>query len=286
VVEGTKHAPRFVAFAASSSWLLPLTALLLLGFSERGRGLLDLAPERLVLLSELSAVLGLALGVGAILGIRDGAPRETSFRRAVLGTGASVLVLLVAESASITGAVSAHELRDALDHATRELSGWNGNARVEGATLFAVEIDPTSRAARILLPRFDRPFRIVMVGVDNVGGHGSITVDVEGARALRAGGAAVNALSPRELAASAARGSGTDPGPSTLTVPGGGSLDHIMVLYPPESSLRDVRWIELRVNGTVRRIAGRYFTADEKRAIDERRRQEGGPAAALPGRAR
>jgi hypothetical protein len=266
---------RVVALAAGASWLLPLTGLALVGFSEHGAALLPLSNGSLVLVALATAVPGLAIGVAAWLASTE---HERDRRRAIAGVVMSVAVLVVGGVGSVSGAMSGEraqrELRQAADAAARDFPGWNGGAMLDGANVYALEVDARSELATLLLKPYDQPFRVVLFGVDNRAGNREVVLDLQGVRAHREGGdvaeaaASVDRLAHADHALDSVVLAQLEP----VHVAPGERFDGAQALFAASMSFEDVRSIEIRVDGSVRTLPGRYFTLAEKRAIDQARR--------------
>jgi hypothetical protein len=251
----------------------------LVGLSERFEGALRVSRESLVAVTEVASVLGLAFGVAGIRGTSGNASAGAVRRRAILGTAGSALILLVTQLGAIAGAVSGRraeaELDAAITTATHGYPGWNGGARLaDGATLYAVEIDNASAFAQMALKQYRRPYRMLFVGADNRRGARELTLELTGARTVQSDGAVGNAVLHAETR-EPEEGSVAPRlvQPSTLRVPRGETYEGALVLFPPDQSFRDVQWLKVRINGKPDRIPGRFFTLEEKRAIDATRRQ-------------
>ncbi len=263
-------AERVTPYLANLSWLLPVAALFLVGLSDRAAASLAVPPELLILAAEIAAVLGAALGMTALLLIARAPLRGASLRRAAIGTGVSVAILVLTQLASLTGVLSARaseaELHAAVTRAVHDFPGWNGGVRVDGAEVFALEIDPRSGAGKLLLRGADRPGRLVLFGVDNVEGQIAIVLDVDGALALGSNGStARGAASSTDVARA-----------RTTTVPPRARVEGVIAVFAPDVSFRDVTAVQVHVNGVALKIPGRYFTVEQKRAIDAARKAPGG----------
>jgi hypothetical protein len=236
------------------SWALAACALVAATALEKA-GVMPaaLVPPPVFVGVELAlGVLGAALGVLALRAGGDARERRT----ALFGTAASVVVIAIVVSASLAGAASnrqtAAALRRATEDALHDRPGWNGGALLDGLSLDALEVDPESDLATILARGYDRPCRFFLLGADNRAGTHDAVIDAGGALAHRVrAGPSVNTNSAEPI-----------------RVPAHGRLDAVPLLFPPEPSFRDVDWIEIRVDGVSRRLAGRYFTVAEKHAID------------------
>jgi hypothetical protein len=254
----TTVASPVVGVATTAAWALPLAALLVLGLSDRVTWLLPASrPQSHSFLTLASAVgaVGVAVGIAA-LRTRLEAPAR---RRVVAGTAASGSMLLVVVVAAIAGSVSGKqteaELKAATDSALASAPGWNGGAMIDGAGVFAFEIDGSTALAKLLLRPYDTPYRAMLFGVDNRGRDRESVLELEGARVGHASGA----ITVAALAVAPVR------------VPARERLDGVPVFFAPAESWLDVAWIEVRLDGVARRIPGRYFTLEQKRAIDAAR---------------
>jgi hypothetical protein len=169
---------------------------------------------------------------------------------------ASGLLIAVVTGASIAGAMSEEQaearLKLATDASLRNSPGWNGRARIGRASVFAFEVEPASELAKLLLRGDDRPHRLVLFGADNRVGSSDLVLEVGGARLHHAGGAITVTAAPS--------------GP--VRVAAGDRVFDMTALFRPDESFLDVDWIEIRVDGDVLRVPGRYFTLEEKRRID------------------
>jgi hypothetical protein len=264
---------RVVTLAADASWLLPIAGLTLIGFSEKGAPLLPLSNSSLVSVAVATAVPGLALGVASFLG-SAGAAR----RRAIAGAAVSAVVLLVTGMGSVCGAVSGQraqrELRVAIEAAVHDFPGWNGGTVVDGASLSAIEVDAHSELAKILLRPYDLDFRIVLLSVDNRRGNREVVLDRGDASARHEGGIVTPVVTRDEQLAHAVQTQ--DPVVEAqlepVRVPAGERFDGALAFFAPTTSFRDVRSIDVRVDGSMQPLRGQYFTLDEKRTIDQARR--------------
>jgi hypothetical protein len=265
--------PLLSAGAAAASWLLPLAGLGLLGLSDKGRALLPFSDGVLIAVAAAAALAGLIAAGVALLG---GLPRAPGVarRRVLLGASASVAVLVVIAAGIAFGAAArAVDIDQETAVSLRDYAGWNGAGGAGGTMVFASEVDPASSFGRRLVRPYDSAFRPVLFSIDNRAGARDVALDVVGARLLAPGGRSVSAVAPADLAThlvdlSAALTLGRR---STVTVPRGQRVDGVQALFPAEASLRDVQAIEVRLDGVPHALPGRYFTLDDKRAIDARR---------------
>jgi hypothetical protein len=140
------------------------------------------------------------------------------------------------------------------NEALRDTPGWNGGAPLDGGSVSASEIDPSSELATLLAKSHGGPYHFVVFGLDNRAGRRDVVLDVGTARALHEGGAITTTTAPSPV----------------IRVPAGDGTDGAIAVFPAEESFRDVRWIEIRVDGAPRRLVGRFFTRAEKRAFDGR----------------
>jgi hypothetical protein len=253
-----------------------LTGLGVVGLSDKGRSLLPLSDGVLVATAFATAVAGL---VAAAVAWVSGATRVPGGARrgVILGAGASAVVLCLIAAGSLSGAASGAQAAD-LDRETaaamRDYPGWNGAGPLGGATVTASEVDPASPLGRRLLRPYDAAFRLVLFSIDNRAGSRDVVVDVENARLLAGEGRSVTAVAPGDLARHVVDRSAADTiaRRSAVSVPRGQRFDGVQAIFPAEASLRDVRGIEVSVDGAARTVPGRYFTLDDKRAIDASRR--------------
>ena len=279
----TRAHDRVLRAAILLAWGLPFVAMTIIGFSQQGEAILRVSRESLVTLAEVTAVFGLAFGVAGLRGTAGNPGSGSLRRRALLGTAGSVVILLVTQVGGIAGALSGKraeaELAAALAAATHEHPGWNGGARLQnGATLYAVEIDNGSAFAKMALAQYRRPYRIVLFGVDNRDGTSALVLDLGGARAIQEGGPGERAvLHPETREPEEGSILPRLMRPTTLRVARGESYEDVLVLFPPEQSFREVRWIEVQINGAPSLIRGRFFTREEKRAIDAKRHSARSP---------
>jgi hypothetical protein len=244
--------------AATLSCFLALGTLLMLGLSEKGGAVVQVSrlPAGVLVGATVSiGALGTVAGAWALRTVRgDGAIQ----RQAVLGTAASVLLVAVAAVASAAGAASGRgeeaDLRRATDAALRNSPGWNGGALVGRTSVFAFEVDPASDLANLLVRGYDHSYRLVLFGIDNRAGSSDVMLEVGGARLHHAGGATTTAARS-----------------GAVRVAAGDHLDGVTALFPPDESFVDMDWIEIRIDGDVRRVPGRYFTLAEKRKIEASR---------------
>jgi hypothetical protein len=267
-----------VAIASRGSWLLPLAGLTVVGLSDSGGALRALTSDARIAIAVVSAVPGLALGAGAWLGSVAG---DASRRSAIVGAAVSAAVLLVAGVGTISGAISGErartELAAAADSAVRDYPGWNGGTLIDGASVYAIEVDARSDLARILLRPYDQPLRVVLLGVDNRAGHREVVLDVEGARAVRGGAIGAPQMVPSLTRAERLAHANPDQERvvqdqlAPVTIPAGTQSDVAFALFAPSTSFQDVSAIEVRVNGEMATLHGQYFTLERKRAIDHAR---------------
>jgi hypothetical protein len=246
-------APPWVRAAAGVSWLLPSGALLLVGLSERADAILRLSRvpgEALVATAVTIAALGLVAGAAALLA----APREdrVTRRRAILGATTSASLLVVAAVAFAAGSASDRDVKRAAVDAMANSPGWNGGARVGDALVSTFEVDASSALAKLLAESLARPYRVVLLSVDNRAAGRAVVVEPASARAHHRSGAA------------ATTAAATDP----VHVAAGERVDRAMALFEPDADFRDVDWIVIRIDGVATRVPGRYFTLAEKRRID------------------
>jgi hypothetical protein len=275
------------AAAGTLSWLMPLGSLGLVGLSEKASALVPFSSRTLVEIATAASVAGLALGGGSLATrfVQAGGPPQ----RAILGMALSAMVLAVVGVATVSGAASGRNaeraLRAAAQAAVHDFPSWNGGALVDGCRISAFEVDTNADLAGLLLRPYRRAFRIVMLGADNRSGTREILLDVEGARLRRAGGTATPSVPRSEVLANAMDGQSgavlTPMGP--VRVPAGERAEGIQILFPPSEDMRGVDSIEIHVDGTLRFLRGRYFTLEEKRAMDAASSR--GPRGSLvPGR--
>ena len=269
-----------VEAVAGASWLLPTSALLLLGFSEQGGALLERAaigPSLLGVLALIAAGAGLVLGVFAWLVTRRAVAHPPERRRALLGIFTSGCALTVVAIASISGARSGESLRRATDLALHDSPGWNGGVAIDGALVLAMEVGAGSELGRRLLEPYDRSYRIMLLGVDNTRGQHEIVLSREGAVLRGNGGEPIRALAPSDLLARAADSQRAVVAAelAPVHVPVGDRMDGAKLLFEVTASFRDARAVELRIDDAMRSIPGRYFTLEEKRAIDREREAKG-----------
>lgn len=269
---------RVVALASRASWLLPVAGLTVVGLSEKGGALLPLPGGTLVAIAVASAVPGLALGAAAWLGSAAGG---VSRRSAMVGVAISAAVLLVTGVGAVAGALSGRraraELAAATDSAVRDYPGWNGGTTVEGASVYAIELDARSDLATMLLRPYDQPFRVVLIGVDNRAGRRDVVLDVEGAYAVGGGERGATRVVPSLTRAERLAHATPDQERvvqdqlAPVRVPAGTQSDVAFTLFAPSTSLQDVSAMNVRVDGEMRVLHGRYFTLEDKRAIDRAR---------------
>jgi hypothetical protein len=257
--ERDARAKPLVRAAAALSWLLPGGTLVLFGIAEKAGSILPLARVPAHVLTGACfaiAALGITLA-GCALRAKSG--DRVTRRRAILGMAASAVVLGVVAVASISGAVMGRhtqaDLKRMTDLALNDAPGWNGGAALDGASVFAFEIDAASDLAKLLARAYDRPYRIVLFGVDNRAGGRDVLLDLGSARLHHTGGAVT-------MTAAAVP-------PESVRVATGERIDGARAPFAPSDSLRDVDWIEIRFDGVERRLPGRYFTREEKRAIED-----------------
>jgi hypothetical protein len=269
---------RAIAFAAAASWLFPIAALTLVGLSERASGLGSSADSFLVTLSVAAAVPGIALGVGAWLG---SAGQVAIRRRAIAGTAAGSAVLVLAGMGTIAGAVaarrSAREMQRATEAAVHDFGGWNGGADVDGANVYAIEVDARADLASLVLQPYDRAYRVMLLGIDNGAGQRPVQVDLATVAAVRGaarGLVTIDACVPRAERLEHTRDEGraaVEAQDTVVTVAPGTRLDAAAAFFPPGERFEDVSALNVGIDGTIRTLPGRYFSIEEKRAIDAAR---------------
>jgi hypothetical protein len=256
---------------AKLAWLTPLSVMVVVGFAEQGGRWLPFSSETLVSFAILAALLGILLGLIALLHISRGnlgLPK----RHALLGIGAGAALLLVAQAGAVAGARSRADFEPMVQAALRDYAGFNGGVLIEGAAVSIVQIDEHSALGKFLLEPFQHSFPLLLVGVDNSAGASDLVLDLDAARVLLRDGVKP-VLSRREMSTEARRG--TDERLQhhlgTYTVPMGMRLDDALLLLPGPDPMPSARGVELTVNGARIKIPGRYFTLADKRAIDAAR---------------
>lgn len=276
-----QNLPRILA---RLSWLLPFAAMLPVGLYERGSELLPFPGRTLIAGASVAALLAFALGVATLMATSFG--RAPAGRReAFLGTGAGATLLLVTQTAAISGehhrVVAQAELERATEQALRDHPGWSGGARFGRARVFAVGVDRGSSLADRLLAPFEGDFELVLIAADNTLGTEDLELDLENARAVSAQGS-TKALSRAELRAHArpelVNALLAHFGP--YKVPAGTKLEQALLLFPAHTAVEQVLRIEVLLQGELVSIPGRYFTLENKRAIDAMRtkpRNQGEP---------
>jgi hypothetical protein len=139
----------------------------------------------------------------------------------------------------------------------------------------ASEIDARSALAKRLLRPYDTAFCLVLLSVDNRAGSHDVELDVSDARLLVGDGPLARAVGRPEVeahlvdrAAEATLGRR-----GSVRVPPGDRFEGVVALFPPGTSLRDVRAIEVQIGGMRAAVPGKYFTLEEKRAIDASRKR-------------
>jgi hypothetical protein len=252
--------PAAIRVAVALSWSLPLAALIALGLSDRIEWLVPvgrLSPYTTAKIASAIAAVGLVAGLAAVRA--RGELERGAVRRAIAGTAASGAMVVVVIVATASGAASGRQTQIELERASKaalsDAPGWNGGADIDGANVFAFEIDPSTELAEILRRPYDTPYRVVLFGVDNRAGVREVVADFSGARLGHASGAVTSAVLPVEA----------------VHVSAGERFEGAPAFFAPDESWRDVRWIEIHVDDAVRRLQGRYFTLEEKRAIDAAR---------------
>ena len=265
---------------AGASWLLPTSALLLLGFSERGGAILErtaIGSSLLGVLALVAAGAGLVLGVFAWLLGRRAVAHPPRRRRALLGIFTSGCALTVVAIASVSGARSGESLRRVTDRALHDSPGWNGGLAIDGALVLAMEVGAGSELAWRLLGPYDRPYRVMLLAVDNTRGQHEVVLSREGAVLRSNGGEPIRALAPADLLARAtdSQRAVVEEEVAPVHVPVGDRIDGVKLLFEATASFRDAHALDLRIDDAMRTIPGRYFTLEEKRAIDREREAKG-----------
>ncbi|HVU02074.1 MAG TPA: hypothetical protein VHE30_09990 [Polyangiaceae bacterium] len=260
---------RAARILSGASALLPLAGLTAIGAAARA----DTSRWEATLdLCQGAAGVGLACGTAALLLGRRAVPVGPATRRAMLGTLASVAMLLLAQLGALSGAAdrvhSTALFERAVQEATYDFPGWNGGANHHGARLFAVEIDPRAEFAKLALRQYQRPHRMLLVGADARHAEGPLTLDLGGCVALTSSGASFRGLTREEALADAMPDA--SPGavqPRPTSVAKGEQLDGTLAIFPNDASFERTIALEVRVNGEVVRLSGRWFSALEKRRI-------------------
>jgi hypothetical protein len=255
---------------ARLSWVLVCGAVASLGVLGRLPGMAP-APRVLLIGAVMAAAAGLALAVLAWKGQR---------RHAMLGAGASLLVLLVLGLAALSGA-SLRRSRAAEEAgvvrasaaAPLEADGWYGATAVGALRLFALEVDRGGALGRMITDNFTRSFIPVVVGADNSAGGTTVVLDLQGTRLVFADGTAGDVLDRGAILAGARQGGAEarrlHGGPYRIAP--GQSLGNGLLFLPPEVVLERVAALSLLVDGNRVTVPGRRLTAAEKRAASGRR---------------
>jgi hypothetical protein len=271
---------RAVEVAATLSWTLPLAAAALVGLADAVAARVRVPNDLLLMTAVAAAVPGLALGVAALWGgarLGELADEGAAIRRRGLrGIATSALVLVLVVAGAVAGAASGRTaqagLKSATDEAVREFPGWNGGAAFGNVRVVAYEIDVGSSLAKTLAASFDVPVRIVAFGIDNRAGDHEAVLELDAATLHHAQGT-TRALGHAELLRHAAAGqeSTIESRLAPARVVAGGRLDGAFAFLPCDASLKDVGSIDVRLDGQSRAVPGRYFTLEEKRAIERAR---------------
>lgn len=219
-----------------------------------------------------SAVVGVVLGA-AVLGLTQrAASRVPSVRAHALGGAvASALVLAVVGVADATGEAAMREaqrtLEDTTAKALRDTPGWNGGATLGNAAIVASTLDRRSQASKVITHPFDRPFRAMLLTVDNRAGDHDLVVDLDRVR-VSVGGAMKPSVPRAELRLHCTKGDCSQVGVGSVRVPAGSRLERAAVFFGEEVNFKDVDSAEVQVDGAAVSLQGRYFTVAEKKAID------------------
>lgn len=161
------------------------------------------------------------------------------------------------------------ELRKEGATAAAEYPGWYGMGSDGRLRLFALELDAKSELAQKIAAGFDGPVATLVVGLDNRAGDGDVTLDLTEVRLTMRDGS-TRVTPPRAAILARAK---TDALRSyhagVYRVARGTTVTNALAFL--DGPMQEVTAIGVVVDGRAVTIAGRWYTADEKRAQRSRK---------------
>ncbi|MSP61327.1 MAG: hypothetical protein EXR72_13475 [Myxococcales bacterium] len=220
------------------------------------------------------AAFGLVGGAIAWAARRD--PALDARRTALLASGGAVVIGAALALAALWGARDGHARAEEMARgratarrAVEDLAGWSGGLVGDGFRIFITHIPAASEHGREMAAGFDRPFSLLVVSVDNRAGARPVEVDLGVPQLLLADGG-LRPGPPRGEFVASVRSLPDEfrrlhGGP--YRVQPGEAMGSGLLFLAPGDPLEQTVALSLLVNGAPVAIPGRWFSAEEKRAL-------------------
>lgn len=255
----------FARQAATASWLAPVLSLALSYCTKQ----VDQAGSIFMLTIEvLFIVAGLVFGIIALFGIRKHG-REGIFKPAIAGIIVSVSLILLIISLLVLGYVAdKRRLRQEGEQMAINLllnePGWIGFTILPDTTITVVSMHDGSDAARELNACFGANVSSLIIGIFNLGGKETLTVDPSLVRLVLTDDTIEPALPIRAVLQTAREQKWIDTYSGPFKVLPGEQLTRCFVFIPHGFDMSKVVKVLVNINGQDMPVAGSYLTAEQK----------------------